>query len=78
MRNNDLQYIEPYYLKHDITLEDCLYYFNVTMRKFAIVRKWPKEIGMVSENLVRDLLQKLPNDQYLEEIKYDPNDKVQE
>ena len=52
VRNNDLEYREVHYLQHDSTLLEAIDLFDQKKARFAVVRKYPKEIGMISKNAV--------------------------
>ena len=73
--SNDLEYLKPHYLKAETTLEKALEYFISNHVEFAVVRdyKKSKELGMISEQAVRDLLSQMPNSNYAEEVKVDEN-----
>ena len=70
VKNGELAYREPYFMKADTKIKVALAEFITTQARFAVVRQYPKELGMVSEAAIREVLERLPG-QYAEEVKED-------
>ena len=52
VRNKDLEYQQAYYIQHGATLTEALDIFESKRARFAVVRQYPKEVGMVSKAAV--------------------------
>lgn len=76
IKNNDLVYKEPYYMEAGLKIRKALAEFAQTQARFAVVRQGHRELGMVSEAAIREVLDKLPGND-AEEEKQDEFDELQ-
>ena len=76
MKNGELEYKQPHFMDADMKIKPALQEFIMTQMRFAVVRYEHKELGMVSEAAIREVLDKLPG-QYAEEVKEDDLDLLQ-
>ena len=68
INNKHLVYKVPYFMDAGLKIKKALAEFVETQARFAVVRQGHKELGMVSEVAIREVLDKIPGE-YAEEVK---------
>ena len=56
IKARDLSYIPPVFVRYETCLKDALKVMIVHDSRFAVVRKGKREVGMVGESKIKDLL----------------------
>lgn len=56
VKSGDLQYLPVLYVRADLSIKEALKLMILKSSKFAVVKKGNREVGMVGEHLIREVL----------------------